>query len=250
MPNQEKELEDLYKFTNLLKEVVTLKHLDPPYPDFCIETSTSKIGLEHTELIYSDDFVKMGILSKSQVYRQNQIINKLHDEFSSIDDLKAIITLSFSNQKINKNSHIEIVQEFKYLVNSNLLLIYSLQLYKSIDLDYNKYNCLTKHFDRISVFRNQKQSWAISNWLIAEDGYSSDILLSTINKKNKKVYNYDKNYFDEVWLLIVYDDTKKYSYINFDRKSDQKYITTYDKIYLMNISTNHIKELPTIKQVF
>jgi hypothetical protein len=169
-------------------------------PDFIIDYSGKKIGIELTE--YHSLLNILGHSRREVEGNCEKLQGEIYEKIKLDKELMGISVLIFL-RKVYLPSRKDIPTFINDLINCTKELI--LESKKSI-LVLEKYKILSKYVDQIDIYKievNSHLKWE-SNLNVGSVGLTEEGLISIIESKINKVERYRLRGVNELWLLVVF----------------------------------------------
>ena len=195
-----KELVYLKEFLKLYGVSPTKINLNVESPDFIINYSDKKIGIELTE--YHSLREILGHSRREVESNWKRLQGKIYEKVK-LDKKLMGICVSIFFRKIFLPSRRESLLFIDELINCAKVFIMKGE--KSV-LVPEKYKILRKYVDEIDIYKNVSNShlrWN-SNLNVGFIGLKEEELIKTITPKIKKAEEYFQKELDELWLLIAF----------------------------------------------
>ncbi|NRS88004.1 gas vesicle protein [Flavobacterium sp. 7E] len=245
---KQKELIDLVKFIVISQsKMKVLDFLEEP--DFLIEWDNIKYGLEHTEVINE--------LEKRK-YQKNEwfisIIQKKFTEKYGNNKCHVNISLKHEIEEINEKKKKELLNKLSQFYsdyNDDFDFLFQLahpgkMTRKEMEQDAEKLSDLiylafinkeriqqNRLINFCSFHKSNENSFHLTSGYVV--GTISDLIIETIQKKEKKLKTYIENTNEQQCLLLVVQGSYGHSdYSHFDGKILNQYETSFDKVILLN----------------
>jgi len=261
MPNLRLEKIHVDQFVQLyLDYEVRAKSQNPPEPDFILDLSGKKIGIEHTQLIKLPDANGIDFMAHSRIaerimQKAEILYNQKHDlclmvhvRFRCDYGLNCINPIQLYNQDIN-----ELAKFISCFISLQMPLIKltphnSYFRYETYDYGLGG-QILPDKIDSISITNTKHfktSCWAASQGAMITEFSNSIEFEKILEKKNKKPSKY-KNKYDELWLLIVEDSMDLTSYFDFEYIGQRKITSTFDQVFVLRRANNILIQINICK---
>jgi hypothetical protein len=231
--NKQKELEKhhLLRFKSIYSDFPSGKIICYEKPDFIIENPQHKIGIELTEIY------KPGPNDVTSPQAQENLRQRVLDEaklhFDKHNGSSYFVNVHFA---LNRNlQHNDIQALGKKLAEFVIPIKINSGEQYSISRDISNYSEFPKGFHRISIYHEKTTN--TSKWVFIDAGFVPDIPSSRIKdillKKESKI-DFSKDYFKELWLLIIAYDIRISANLELCEESKtETYLSKFDKVFFL-----------------
>lgn len=252
-------LEEIHiqKFLSLVEdlEILDLKRQKPPEPDFCAQTNTGLIGIEHTRLFKKVD--QNGVDPVEEDKLGDDILKKAKKIFEEISDKKVHVTVSFrsdfgKNGKVNRLlslkgfNRLELAGQIAEFVKKNIP-----PFEEYIDLENpNRWtdNCFLPEVIasvNIGYFPKNMTSSAFgaSTWHVSPTIQNGSTIFESLDKKNSRPKKYERDY-SQIWLVMITSPFDLTMDFDFDRTELPYVDSIFDKVFVYRHGDKKYHELP------
>ena len=220
-------------------EPYVLSQLPPPLPDFIIEISGRKIGIEETDIIpdkkmIERESIQANILREAQRLFENQLQLPLHVRvtFAEADNWKNLERKKVS--ALLAGAIVCCVEEAKAM----------LQNQQCFDIPIEKF--IHSHIQSVGVFYLSQLTdscWSprCSIWV---PSVPVEKIQTIIDDKSKNVSGYLTG-CDEVWLLMLETGSPSSYFDHFDKLQEVKFASSFARTLIGRIAGGNLVELQT-----